>query len=166
MKLKKNMVCCFVVRPGLPQGEGVGRHKPGPHEFLQLCRATNDALRGTWHTVYGGIKPKRKETAVKAALRELREETGLIPTEFYRLGMTSNFYLPEQDTIWIVPCFCAFVGRADAVHINDESSDYRWVPRARVDTDFLWPTDRAVLAHLCHDLLDNSDAKPYLRLPL
>lgn len=153
MKLGKNMICVFIVRP-----------RGDTHDFLMLQRAGDDSLRGSWHTVYGGIR--KKEQAHQAALRELREETGLTPLEFFRLGVASTFYLHDDDKTWIVPCFCAVVATDAAVVLNDENHAFRWISRETAGGSFMWPTDRAAVDHLCRDILDNGPCKPYLRLPL
>lgn len=153
MPLRNDMICVYIVRP-----DAYGQS----FEFLQLKRDGEDYLGGTWQTVYGGAEGD--ETAVQAALRELKEEAGLSPLEFYRIGLASTFYTSNNDTTWIVPTFCAIVKRDDEVKLNEEHDEFRWVPRTEVNAAFMWPSDRAAVASLCEDILDNSPAKPYLRI--
>lgn len=148
------MVCCFVVRPG---------EDAGTHELLQLRRAKDDYMGGAWSTVRG--KVESGETAYAAALRELREEAGIVPAEFYQLDTVDVFYLHGDDTIWHCPGFCAVVGRDVKITLNPEHDAYRWIGRSRIDQDFLWPGERAQLAELCREILDNGPAKSYLRIP-
>lgn len=148
------MVCCFVVRPG----EGADTH-----ELLQLRRAKDDYMGAAWSTVRG--KAESGETAYAAALRELREEAGISATEFYQLDTVDVFYLHGDDTIWHCPGFCAVVGRDVKITLNPEHDAYRWIERSRIDQDFLWPGERAQLAELCREILDNGPAKSYLRIP-
>ena len=155
MKPRYDMVNCYVVRPGATGGA---------HEFLQLRRAAGEPLAGAWAIVRGGIE--EGETAWQAALRELHEETGLRPLEFYQLDTIDLFYLVAGDGLWHVPGFCAVVGRDAEVVLNEEHDAHRWTPRARIDSDFLWPGERAQLAELCREILDDGPAKPYLRIPL
>ncbi len=153
MPLRNDMICVYIVRPDA-YGQSV--------EFLQLKRAKEDYLGGTWQTVYGTSEPG--ETAVEAALREMKEETNLTPAEFYRIGIASTFYTNNNDTTWIVPTFCAFVKREDEVKINEEHEEIRWIPRAEIQQAFMWPSDRQAVESLCADILDNSPAKAYLRI--
>jgi dATP pyrophosphohydrolase len=155
MKLRYDMVNCHVARPG---------EQPATHEFLQLRRAPGEALAGAWSVVRGAIE--EGETAWQAALRELLEETGLRPAEFYQLDTIDLFYLVAGDSLWQVPGFCAVVGRDVEIVLNEEHDAARWVPRGRVDADFLWPGERAQLAELCREILDDGPAKQYLRIPL
>ena len=147
-------VATLVVRPG----EGMGTH-----EVLQLRRAKDDYLGGAWSTVRG--KVESQETGYGAALRELREEAGIVPTEFYQLDTVDVFYLHGDDTIWHCPGFCAVVDRDVKVVLNPEHDAFRWIERGQIDREFLWPGERAQLVELCREILDNGPAKSYLRIP-
>lgn len=153
MNVRFDTVACFVVRPGA---------KPGTHELLQLRRAKNEFMAGTWSTVRGGVEAG--ETAWAAAIRELKEEAGITPVEFYQLDTIDIFYLHGDDTIWHCPGFCALVGRDVTVTLDAEHDEFRWVDRSEIDRQFLWPGERAQLAELCREILDNGPAKQYLRI--
>ncbi len=134
MKIRFDMAACFVVRQN-----SVGTD----FEFLQLRRSPGEYLGGAWSTVRGKIE--EGETAWAAALRELKEETGLTPGEFYQLDTVDIFYLHGDDTLWHCPGFCAMVGRDVEIKLNEEHDAVRWVTRSRVDQDFLWPGERCNL---------------------
>jgi dATP pyrophosphohydrolase len=155
MKPRYDKVNCYVARPGGNDGAS--------HELLQLCRAPADSLGGAWSIVRGGIEAD--ETAWQAALRELLEETGLVPLEFYQLDTIDQFYLVADDSVWHVPGFCAIVGRDATITLNEEHHDFRWVPRNRIAESFIWPGERLQLAELCREILDDGPAKKYLRIP-
>src|SRR5436305_1491279 len=96
MRIRHDMITCYVVRK---DGDS--------HQFLQLRRIPHDFMGGTWQAISGGIEPE--ETAWQAALRELNEEAGLMPIEFYRLPVVNTFYIAEHDTLWHTVPFCAIV---------------------------------------------------------
>jgi dATP pyrophosphohydrolase len=152
MKLKY-YVSCFVVRPA---GES--------HEFLQLRRRPGKYMGDTWQLVTGGID--EDETAWQAALRELHEEASLLPVEFYQVDVVNSFYLASTDTISQSPMFCAIVPAGADVHINHEHTAFRWVARDRIMSAVMWPGERAALAEIFREILDNGPAKPYLRIAL
>src|SRR6478672_1185697 len=155
MRVRYDTVACFVVRAGEAGGEP---------EFLQLRRAAEDFMGGAWSTVRGTIEEGEK--AWEAALRELREEAGIEPGEFYQLDTVDIFYLHGDDTLWHCPGFCAVVGRDVKVVLNPEHDAFRWTERGRIEQDFMWPGERAQLAELCREVLDNGAAKSYLRIAL
>jgi dATP pyrophosphohydrolase len=155
MKTRNDMITCYVARKSAATGA---------YEFLQLRRAPGDYMGGTWAAISGCIEPG--ETAWHAALRELREEAGLTPTDFYRLAIVNSFYIASHDTLWHAILFLAIVDADADVVLNEENDAVRWTPRSRADEQFMWPTDRAAIAEICRDILDDGQARPYLRIPL
>jgi dATP pyrophosphohydrolase len=155
MIVRHDMIVCYIVRPD---------ESLASHEFLQLRRVPGDFMGGTWQTVSGRIEEGEK--AWQAALRELKEEAGLTPIEFYQLDYVETFYIAADDTLWQRPGFCAIVERDEAVKLNEEHDDFRWVAREKVDESFMWPGERAAIGELCREILDNGRAKPYLRIAL
>jgi dATP pyrophosphohydrolase len=155
VKARYDMVTCFVARP-TPSGT-LG-------ELLQMRRAAGEFLAGAWGAVHG--KVETGETAWQAALRELREEAGLAPEEFYQLDTVNTFYLAADDTVWHVPGFCAVVPRAAEVVLNEEHDAVRWVTRDRFESDFLWPGERRQVEELVREIFDDGPAKEHLRVAL
>jgi len=155
MKVRHDMIVCYIVRPA---------ERAGSYEFLQLRRVPSDFMGGTWQTVSGRIEENEK--AWEAALRELKEEAGLTPIEFYQLDYVETFYIAKDDTLWQRPGFCAIVGRDQVVTLNEEHDDFRWVLRKEVDESFMWPGERAAIGELCREILDDGRSKPFLRIDL
>ena len=113
-KIKSNRIAVYVYRK-----------TPGGPEFLQLLRAPGQGdYGGIWSIVYGGIKSG--ETAVEAALRELREETGLKPAAFHQVEFLEMFYHRGRDRVNVLPVFAAAAPRNHKVVLNDEHTDFRW----------------------------------------
>ena len=157
MLIRSDLIACYVVRPD-PSGLS--------HEFLQLLRARGDYMGGTWQTVAGCAE--KGETAWEAALRELKEEAGLTPKEFYRIGIVNSFYIPahdgQEDTLWHQNPFLAIVSRDDEVVLNDEHEEFRWISRNDADGKFMWPSDRDNISLARRDILDVGIAKEFLRI--
>lgn len=92
-------------------------------EYLLLRRAT-DYLRDQWCQVAGSVE--EGETAWEAAIRELKEETGLTALSLYSADRFEQFYRPDWDALILVPLFVAFVAPESDVQLNFEHSEYSW----------------------------------------
>ncbi|MDA5555240.1 NUDIX hydrolase [Shimia sp. MMG029] len=91
-------------------------------EVLLLKRISYPA--NTWCQVAGRIEAE--ETAWQAALRELREETGLVPRTLYSGDICEQFYEPKQDALMIAPVFVAVIDPEAQVVLNHEHSACCW----------------------------------------
>jgi dATP pyrophosphohydrolase len=149
------MIACHVARP---TADG------SSFELLQLRRATTDYMGGSWQIVRGRFEGT--ETAWQAALRELHEETGLSPREFYKLSHMEVFYLVIDETIWHCPGFIAIVGRDQPVQLNDEHDAFRWISIAEAHEQYMWPGERQSLAEIEREIFGNGLSKQYLNIAL
>jgi len=82
---------------------------------------------------------------VQASLRELREETGLVPAKFYNLSRTEAFYQHRCDEMALIPVFAAFVGGDARVRLSDEHDQAEWLSVAEAAKRFAWPRERRAL---------------------
>src|SRR5438105_4540344 len=139
MNVRYDMVAVYVVRP-----DGTGKLD----EFLQLRRSPGEYLAGAWSIVRGQIEPN--ETAWQAALRELHEETGLVPKELYKMTLMEIFYLIQDETIWHVPVFCALVERDATIALNHEHDDHRWIGRSEIMKNLMWANERQLIEEICY----------------
>jgi dihydroneopterin triphosphate diphosphatase len=121
-----------------------------PH-YLIMRRAT-DYLRGQWCQVAGAVEPD--ETAWQAALRELREETGLEPLSLYSADRFEQFYRPDWDALVFVPLFVAFLSPDAEVLLNREHSEYRWCSRDEALSLLPFFNQRANISHVHAEFVD------------
>ncbi len=91
----------------------------GAGQFLFLRRSYG-TYKNQWWPVAGTAK--LGENAVQTALRELREETDLIPLEIYKLGMS----IPNIDGKSKLEGLVAFVEPTSIVKLNHEHSEFCW----------------------------------------
>ncbi len=85
------------------------------------------------------------ETPVQASLRELREETGLIPEKFYNLSRTEAFYQHRTGELALIPVFVAFVAASASVLLSAEHDRAEWLNPRDAAARFSWPRERRAL---------------------
>ena len=107
-------------------------------QCLVLRRSGVGRSPGSWEMVHGHADPG--ESPKDAALRELREETGLVPARLYNLSRVESFYLHKNDTVTLVAMFAAFVDSA-AVVLSEEHDDFTWLPVEEAKRRFSWPRE-------------------------
>ena len=143
--VRVGVVDVFVVRP---QSDG--------WRVLVLQRASGVRCPGAWEAVHGSIEPG--ELPAEAALREVREETGLAVERLYTVT-TNPFYLPKLDVVQIAIVFVAFVPLAGDVVTAEEHEAHAWLPLDAAIERLLWPRSKATLRD-AHALLGGGDAGP------
>jgi 8-oxo-dGTP pyrophosphatase MutT (NUDIX family) len=131
-----------------------------PHEVFVFVRRTDEYLilhrseaQGAyWHCVAGGVE--EGETYAEAAVRELREETGLA-AEPVDLGRPYDYALEEWEPRYEsaggsihVECFLAEAPAGWEPRLDREHDDYRWCRVEEAATLLFWPEPREVLRAL------------------
>ncbi|MFO0838579.1 MAG: NUDIX domain-containing protein [Phycisphaerae bacterium] len=140
----------------------VFRRSSGGAELLLLERAAGRPLSGTWQSVHGKIEAG--ETAWQAALRELREETGLSPRGFWQIDYVNAFYVAADDVVSMCPCFAAEVAPAAGVILSDEHTAHRWLPIETALQELMWPGQRHALREIRDEIIQPGRAEPHLRI--
>jgi dATP pyrophosphohydrolase len=108
-------------------------------QFLLLKRSENRIYPGIWQMVSGHIE--KKDTAVETAIRELKEETGLKPLRLWVAPNINSFYMPEDDSITLIPVFAAQVEDVD-VKISEEHTEYKWLNSEEAKKLLAWDGQR------------------------
>ena len=92
-------------------------------EFLLLKRSKNVTYPGIWQGVTGKIE--NSELPYKAALRELKEETGLKAEKLWTIDKVNTFYDAEENIMTLVPVFGVVVNSINVL-LSREHSEYKW----------------------------------------
>ena len=108
-------------------------------EFLLLKRSEGQPYPGLWQMVTGKIKSEEK--AYQTALREIKEETGLIPIQLWVAPTVNSFYEPKDEYICLLPVFAARVESSE-VKLSSEHTEYQWVNKATAQKLLAWEGQR------------------------
>ncbi len=105
-------------------------------EFLLLKRSEDEIYPGLWQMVSGKIK--QGEKAYETALREIKEETALVPKRFWVAPNVNSFYYAVEDYISLLPVFAALVDCDAKVQISSEHTEFKWVKADKVKKLLAW----------------------------
>lgn len=123
------------------------RRNSGDWRVLTLQRASDTKRPDSWESVYGKIDDD--ERPERAAVREVREETGLEIEALYNLTV-SSFYLHEKRTVQMAIAFVAFVKDESEVTLSEEHQKHEWLSVDDAARRFTWPRAGHALADARH----------------
>ena len=123
---------------------------------LTLQRGEDTRCPGSWESVHGHIADGEKPE--DAALRELREETGLEAERLYNVTVGA-FYLHREETVQLTIAFAAIVASGAQITLGAEHVRSEWLSLSEASRRFAWPREREALAHIAV-LLPDGDAGP------
>lgn len=120
-------------------------------EYLLLKRSENVTLPNIWQVITGTIDENEK--AFETALRELNEEAGLEPVNFFASPFVNNFYRHDTDSIYLAPIFIAEVDNGD-VKISNEHSKFKWCNKDEAVDLIYWYNQKEHLINIDKHLTD------------
>lgn len=141
---RTSIIDAYLVRPG---ADGL--------EFLLLRRGPAGRCAGSWEAVHGHIDPG--EQPVQAALREVLEETGLVPERLYNLSRVEFFYQHLSDEIAMIPVFAGIAAAGARVVLGPEHDGHAWLRADEARQRCAWPRERRAIDDILF-LLGRGDA--------
>jgi dihydroneopterin triphosphate diphosphatase len=121
-------------------------------EFLLLRRSpTRRTLPGVWQPVTGKRLPRERMLA--AAMREVREETGLEPRRWWELETMTLYPDNARDAIMAVPLFAAEVDARATVRLSREHVALAWLGAREAARRVLWGSQRRGLDAVKREVL-------------
>ena len=120
------------------------RHQQGQCQVCLIARRMEDAL--VWGLPKGHVEPG--EHLLATALREVREETGLVGVLVRPLGsITYRFTVPEERVRYFkrVHFFLLRYRKGNPAHHDDEVEQARWLPLDDALRQLSYPNERKIL---------------------
>ena len=121
--------------------------------FLLMKRNLNKIYEHLWQGVAGKIE--EGETSSEAAIRELKEETGLSPLNMFVADHVSKFYEVHGDRINLVPVFGIEVD-SEIINLSEEHISYKWVNINEALNTLVWNGQKKGIQTV-HDMVINND---------
>ena len=112
------------------------------HRILVLQRGSGTRSTGAWEIVHGRLEPD--ERPEDAAIREVREETGLAVSRLYNVGCHA-FYLHRQSFVNVAVVFAAIVDSSAPLTLGAEHSSAMWLLPKAAESRLSWPRSRQVV---------------------
>lgn len=141
-QIKLRVVDCYVYRK---TDDGI--------LFLLMKRNLNKIYEHLWQGVAGKIE--EGETSSEAAIRELKEETGLSPVNMFVADHVSKFYEVHGDRINLVPVFGIEVD-SEIINLSEEHISYKWVDINEALNTLVWNGQKKGIQTV-HDMVINND---------
>lgn len=157
MSVRPDLVACWLFHVDAEPGRGL--------EILLIRRAPDRMHPGLWQCVTGKLEPG--ERIADAALREVREETGLGAAEieaFLETDIVNWFHESTVDAILCEAVFAARIRPQAEVRLSHEHDGARWLAPDAARALVVWPAYRRAIDHLEWLLAHPGHAAAY-RLP-
>ena len=122
-------------------------------KFLLMKRNLNKIYEHLWQGVAGKIEDG--ETAPEAAIRELKEETGLDPVNMFVADHVRRFYEVQGDRGNLVPVFGVEVD-SDEVMLSEEHVDFKWLNILEALNTLVWNGQKKGIQTV-HDMVISDD---------
>jgi dATP pyrophosphohydrolase len=132
-------------------------------KYLILKRARTKMYEHLWQGVAGKIE--KGEQAWQAAIRELKEETGLDPIRIFVADHVSKFYETHGDRVNLVPVFGIEVD-SDIISLSREHSDFKWVDYDSACSYLVWRGQKKGIYIVNEMIISNDDRMKWSQIDL
>ena len=123
--------------------------------FLILKRSKTKIYEHLWQGVAGKIE--KGETASQTAIRELKEETGLVPYKMFVADHVSTFYESDFDQVNLVPVFGIEVKSLDVI-LSEEHCKFKWTTFEKAYDILTWSGQKKGLKTV-YEMLNSKDKR-------
>lgn len=148
-------VCCTMVSVVVVRSGRDG-------DQVLLLRRRGDSLAGVWSYVAGHLQVG--ESGWQCALRELAEETALVPAALYSADWCESYYDARAECVQTVPAFVAFVADGAVVRCNHEHDASVWLAFDEALPRLPFGSQRQLFEHVRREFVERAPPD-VLRMP-
>jgi 8-oxo-dGTP pyrophosphatase MutT (NUDIX family) len=99
----------------------------GEPKYLVIQRSSHVKLYpNIWQVVTGTIETN--ETALQTAIREVKEETGIVTQDIWTIPYITQFFDPYRNIIHASPVFGFLTDINTEILLSAEHQAYKWLP--------------------------------------
>ncbi len=131
--------------------------------FLLLKRSNDKIYPGIWQGVTGKID--NDEEPYRAALRELKEETNLIPQKMWTIDKVNLFYDAKKNIMNLIPVFGVIVD-TQKVTLSNEHIEYKWYNINEAIKLLTWNQQKKGLQIFYEMLKENKDRLKFMEIKI
>jgi dATP pyrophosphohydrolase len=133
--------------------------------YLMLRRSPSENLYpGAWQIITGSIETG--ETALQAAVRELKEETDYVPQKLWIVPHVNTFFSTKDDTLNHTVVFAAQVLPGSNPALSNEHHQFTWCTIDEAKKLCVWPGQIHAL-HIIHEfIVKGSSASKFSEIQL
>lgn len=133
--------------------------------YLMLRRSRSENLYpDAWQIVTGSIEAG--ETALHAALRELKEETGYLPQKFWIVPHVNTFFSVNDDALNHTVIFAAQVFPESNPVLSHEHHQFQWCTIDEAKKLCVWPGQIRALEIVHEFIVRGSKASEFSEIQL
>lgn len=130
-------------------------------QVLLLRRVSTDSLPGDFQMVSG--KREGSEKLLSAVLREVAEETGLIPDRLYSADFVETFYVEKYDQIFFCAVFVGFIESDQVLRLSPQEHDKAiWVSFEKAYELLEFSGQKKALLHIVENFIQKKPKERFL----
>lgn len=133
----------------------VFKFENGSPRYLILRRSEHERVYPSIYQLITGTI-EEGETAIKAALREIREEIHILSKNFWSVPFINSYYVHTRDVVNHSPVFLAEVQSDELPVLSEEHQSYAWHDYESAVHVLTWDSQRKALK-IIHDFLTGKD---------